>query len=113
MPSPQLVQFVQQDCGEFLERTRERFDLIYLNPPSYSRSHRMHKDFEIKRDHIALIEATLRVLAPDGTLYFATHAHGFELADELHSRRTVEDISQRVVPRDYARSPFQAFRISS
>ncbi|HMI90261.1 MAG TPA: bifunctional 23S rRNA (guanine(2069)-N(7))-methyltransferase RlmK/23S rRNA (guanine(2445)-N(2))-methyltransferase RlmL [Polyangiales bacterium] len=108
-----VQQFAQQDCGEFLERTRERYDLIYLNPPSYSRSHRMHEDFEIKRDHVALIEAALRALAPDGTLYFATHARGFELAEELRSRHKVEDISARVVPRDYARSPFQAFRISS
>jgi len=107
------VQFVQQDCGEFLERARERYDLIYLNPPSYSRSHRMREDFEVKRDHPALIRATSRVLAPGGTLYFATHARGFELAPELRAEFAAEDISARVLPRDYARSPFQAFRFAA
>ena len=106
------ARFVQQDCAEFLATTRERFELAYLNPPSYSRSHRMQGgDFEIKRDHAALIHAALKVLAPGGTLYFATHARGFTLAPQLRDELTVEDISSRVVPRDYERSPFQAFAI--
>jgi 23S rRNA (guanine2445-N2)-methyltransferase / 23S rRNA (guanine2069-N7)-methyltransferase len=105
------ARFVQESCAEYLQGTRDRFDLVYLNPPSYSRSHRMRGDFEIKRDHPALIRDALRVLRPGGVLYFATHARGFALAPELREQVEVEDLSARVVPKDYARSPFLAFRI--
>ena len=106
------ARFVQEDCSQFLQHTRERFDLVYLNPPSYSRSHRMQGDFDVKRDHPQLIHAALRTLTTDGKLYFVTHAHGFELAAELRAQLRVEDIAKRVVPRDYARTPFHAFAIS-
>ena len=109
---PARFRFVQEDCGAFLAQARDRYDLVYLNPPSYSRSHRMREDFEIKRDHPQLIADALRVLAPGGKLYFATHARGFELAAQVRERAQVEDLSARLLPRDYARSPFQVFALS-
>jgi 23S rRNA (guanine2445-N2)-methyltransferase / 23S rRNA (guanine2069-N7)-methyltransferase len=103
--------FVQADCLQFLAHSRERFGVIFLNPPSYSRSHRMQGDFVIQRDHAALIRAAAERLEPSGVLFFSTHAQRFELDPTLSEALAVEDIHARTVPKDFERSPHAAFRI--
>jgi 23S rRNA (guanine2445-N2)-methyltransferase / 23S rRNA (guanine2069-N7)-methyltransferase len=103
--------FVQADCLQYLAETRERFGVIFLNPPSYSRSHRMQTDFVIQRDHAALIRGAVERLDADGVLFFSTHAQRFALDPSLAEELDVEDISARSVPKDFERSPHAAFRI--
>lgn len=103
--------FVQADCLRYLAEGRERFGVIFLNPPSYSRSHRMQGDFDVQRDHGALIRAAAARLEPDGVLFFSTHAQRFALDPALAEELVVEDIAARTVPKDFARSPHAAFRI--
>lgn len=71
----------------------------------------MEGDFEVKRDHVALVRTAMRRVEPEGSLFFSTHARGFVLDEELLRDYAVDDVSSRSVPRDYARSPHQAFRI--
>ncbi|MBX3247416.1 MAG: bifunctional 23S rRNA (guanine(2069)-N(7))-methyltransferase RlmK/23S rRNA (guanine(2445)-N(2))-methyltransferase RlmL [Myxococcales bacterium] len=108
--------FVRADAMRFLARAREardearnRWDLVFLNPPSYSRSKAMDDDFSVTRDHAPLLDAAMAVLAPGGELYFTTHARGFALDPALRQRFAVEDVGARLVPDDFARSPFHAF----
>jgi len=93
------ARFVQADCMEYLARTRERFDVVLLNPPTYSRSHRAAGDFDLRRDHEALLRAALDRTAPGGELFFVTHARGFELAPSLRESpfllTTVDAIAAR------------------
>jgi len=103
--------FVQADCLQYLAQSRERFGVIFLNPPSYSRSHRMQGDFDIQRDHAGLIRAAVQRLDPDGVLFFSTHAQRFQLDPALSAELVVEDIAARTVPKDFERSPHAAFRI--
>lgn len=103
--------FIQADCLAYLAEARERFGVIFLNPPSYSRSHRMQQDFDIQRDHAGLIRSAIERLEPDGVLYFSTHAQRFALDPALAEQLAVEDISARTVPKDFERSPHAAFRI--
>ncbi|MFO8005478.1 class I SAM-dependent methyltransferase [Thioalkalivibrio sp.] len=83
----------------------EVFDLIVLDPPSFSNSKRMETSFDVQRDHPWLINRTLLRLAPDGLLLFSTNRQGFELhAPEITTGRILE-ISRRTTPPDFQRHP--------
>ena len=57
--------------------------MIFLDPPSFSNSKRMTDTLDIQRDHVALINAAMRLLNPDGVLYFSTNFRQFKLDPEL------------------------------
>ena len=100
--------FVQADCREWLasaaERT-QRYDLVFLDPPTFSNSKRMEGVLDVARDHPQLIDAGARLLAPGGLLVFSTNAQRFKLAEELAARYQVLDISAATLPEDFARNP--------
>ena len=91
---------------------RERYDLIVLDPPSFSNSKRMHDSFDVQRDHPDLLAATLRLLAPGGTLYFSNNRQGFRLAPEVEALARFEDITARTVSEDFhRRTPHRCWRV--
>jgi 23S rRNA (guanine2445-N2)-methyltransferase / 23S rRNA (guanine2069-N7)-methyltransferase len=100
--------FVQGDCREWLADAAgraARFDLIFLDPPTFSNSKRMDGVLDVARDHLQLIEACVRLLAPGGLLVFSTNAQRFKLAAELSERHSVLDLSAATLPQDFARNP--------
>jgi 23S rRNA (guanine2445-N2)-methyltransferase / 23S rRNA (guanine2069-N7)-methyltransferase len=100
-------EFVQADCLEWLRedaRARERYDLIFLDPPTFSNSKRMQGVLDIERDHPALIDACVRLLAPGGLLVFSTNAQRFRLDPALAERHVVRDVSAATLPRDFERN---------
>lgn len=84
---------------------RERFDLIVLDPPSFSNSKRMQDSFDVQRDQAPLLAATLRLLAAGGTLYFSNNRQGFKLDADVAAMAQFEDITARTVPEDFKRRP--------
>jgi len=96
---------VKADCLEWLPHCRERFDLILLDPPTFSNSKRMRKSFDVQRDHVSLIRETARLLAPSGILIFSTNRLKFKLDEKALSPYRVEDMSGMTIPRDFERSP--------
>ncbi|MCB9629876.1 MAG: bifunctional 23S rRNA (guanine(2069)-N(7))-methyltransferase RlmK/23S rRNA (guanine(2445)-N(2))-methyltransferase RlmL [Sandaracinaceae bacterium] len=104
--------FERADCLRWLSGARGRFDRILLNPPSYSRSKSMRGDFDVTRDYPGLIADAAARLAPGGALYFVTHARGFQLDPAKLPGLVVKDIVSETLPKDFARSPHHAFRIT-
>ena len=101
-------ELIQADCLEWLRedaRARERYDLIFLDPPTFSNSKRMQGVLDVERDHPALIDACVRLLAPDGLLVFSTNAQRFRLDPALAERYAIRDISAATLPQDFARNP--------
>jgi 23S rRNA (guanine2445-N2)-methyltransferase / 23S rRNA (guanine2069-N7)-methyltransferase len=99
---------VQADCREWLaERARasERYDLVFLDPPTFSNSKRMEGVLDVERDHPALIDACARLLAPGGLIVFSTNAQRFRLDESLSQRYEIRDISTATLPRDFERNP--------
>ena len=99
---------MQADCREWLEQAvceRTRYDLIFLDPPTFSNSKRMEGVLDILRDHAGLIDDCVRLLAPNSLLVFSTNAEKFTLDTGLNSRYTVRDISHESIPRDFERNP--------
>jgi 23S rRNA (guanine2445-N2)-methyltransferase / 23S rRNA (guanine2069-N7)-methyltransferase len=82
------------------------FDLIFVDPPSFSTSKRMAGTFDVQRDHVFLLKTCLRLLTPDGVLLFSNNLRRFELdAAALAGLATVEDVSAATIPQDFARRP--------
>jgi len=101
-------QLVQADCREWLAqagRASDRYDLVFLDPPTFSNSKRMEGVLDIERDHAALIDACMAVLESAGVLVFSTNARRFKLDAALASRYRVRELSARLLPQDYERDP--------
>jgi 23S rRNA (guanine2445-N2)-methyltransferase / 23S rRNA (guanine2069-N7)-methyltransferase len=84
-----------------------RYDVVFLDPPSFSTSKGMEGTLDIQRDHVALVTAAAKVLAPNGTLVFSTNMRKFRLDEEALAAAglAVEDVSARTIPPDFARNP--------
>lgn len=93
--------FIVESALEWLPRASQRFDLIILDPPTFSNSKKMDEDFEVEKDQVTLIKDCLRLLAPDGVLYFSNNKRKFKLAPELSNLAEIKDITPRTIPEDY------------
>ncbi len=100
-------ELIQADCLRWLDERagRRRFDLILLDPPSFSTSKRMSETLDVQRDHVGLIRATLRLLAPGGVLIFSNNRRRFQIDQEALADLTLTDLSAATLPRDFARNP--------
>ena len=97
-------EIVQADVLVWLEAEAERrYDLIFLDPPTFSTSKRMQGTLDIQRDHVALIQAVGRLLAPAGELVFSTNFRRFRLEREALAEYAVEDLSRATIPKDFER----------
>jgi len=104
----QAHELIQADCLEWLRddaRRRERYDLIFLDPPTFSNSKRMQEVLDVERDHQVLIDACMGLLAPGGLLIFSTNAQRFRLDPALAERYAIRDLSAATLPRDFERNP--------
>lgn len=79
----------------------ERYDLIVLDPPSFSTSKRMAQSFDVQRDQVRLLRHTSELLAKGGTLYFSTNYQGFELQTGSHSDLAFEELTPATIPADF------------
>ena len=103
-------QFIRADIVELLEHPhrfslQREFDLIFLDPPSFSNSSKMRQTLDIQRDHASLIELAMKLLKPDGLLLFSTNRRGFKLAKEIEEIYAVKDITHSTIAEDFRRNP--------
>jgi 23S rRNA (guanine2069-N7)-methyltransferase / 23S rRNA (guanine2445-N2)-methyltransferase len=86
------------------EQQQRRWDLIFLDPPTFSNSKRLDRTFDVQRDHVELIELAVRRLAPDGMLIFSNNYRKFELDREALRGLAVEDRTRQTIDEDFRRS---------
>jgi 23S rRNA (guanine2445-N2)-methyltransferase / 23S rRNA (guanine2069-N7)-methyltransferase len=101
-------QFVQEDCISWLKTAvaeRRAFDLIFLDPPTFSNSKRMDDIFDVQRDHAALIDRCMALLAAGGKLVFSNNAQKFKMDADIAARYKVTDITRATLPKDFERNP--------
>ena len=97
---------VRDEARAFLEHRARRgeppFDLVVVDPPTYSRSAKSETPWDIERDHADLLELVGRNLVPGGVVYFSTNFRRFHLAaDRLESRFTIREVTARTIPEDF------------
>ena len=94
---------MQADAMAFLRAERGRYGLIYVDPPTFSNSKRA-EDFDVQRDHVALLEACGDRLAGDGVIVFSNNFRRFALdRAALEQRFVIDDWSAASIPFDFAR----------
>lgn len=104
-PQHQLVAADSRDwLNEFTASGAEPFDIIFLDPPTFSNSARMDGDWDVQRDHQSMIDDCMAILSDSGVLVFSTNFRRFRLADELSDRYRIEDRSQWSLQRDFSRN---------
>jgi len=96
--------FIQADCLQWLKNCLDQFDVIFLDPPSFSNSKRMETTLDIQRDQERLIDLTMKLLAPNGTLYFSNNFNKFKLSATISEQYQVLDITQKTLDEDFKRS---------
>ena len=101
---------LQDDCVEWLKRESQNtvnkpmFDLIFLDPPSFSNSKRMEGVLDVQRDHVELIDAAMTLLEENGTLVFSNNFKKFKLDEELTNRYQIKNITKSTIDKDFERN---------
>jgi 23S rRNA (guanine2445-N2)-methyltransferase / 23S rRNA (guanine2069-N7)-methyltransferase len=98
---------LQADAIHWLaeQPTGAAFDLIFLDPPTFSNSARMQDILDTQRDHARLIEHCMRLLPSEGMLIFSTNAQRFALDSVISDKFRVADISAPTLPFDFQGNP--------
>ena len=96
---------IQADCLEWMTQADERFDLIFLDPPTFSNSKRMEESFDIQRDHVPLIKAATRLMAKGGELIFSTNKKRFKLDTDALADLSITEITRQTFDEDFIRRP--------
>ncbi|MCL4121522.1 UNVERIFIED_CONTAM: hypothetical protein GTU68_042544 [Idotea baltica] len=99
-------QFLQADCLQWLQQAEGEFDLIFIDPPTFSNSKRMEQTFDVQRDHIMLLENLKRMLRENGTIVFSNNKRNFKMDDEALEKAGLQakNISKQTLPLDFARN---------
>lgn len=95
----------QADCLKWLEENDQQFDVILLDPPSFSNSKRMEDVLDVQRDHVSMIHHCMRALSEEGTLVFSNNLRSFKLDYEALAAYTIRDISAETIDEDFKRNP--------
>lgn len=99
----QRQRFIHADVKQWLDQApADGYDLVVMDPPTFSNSKRMKDFLDIQRDHVELINKTLRAMKPGGVLYFSTNLRSFQLEEEKISGAAIRDITNATTPFDFA-----------
>lgn len=94
--------FIKQDVMKYVESSKEKFDVIMLDPPTFSNSKSMKDNsFDVVRDHPELVKNCMKLLSSDGILLFSNNKRKFKLSEELYSFYNIKDISKKTIPPDF------------
>ena len=91
------------DCIRFLNHCRDQYDIVVVDPPTFSNSKRGSTEtFSINEDYPMLLQLCLKVLRPGGVIFFSTNSKSFKLnPDLIQSDLIVQNITSKTVPEDF------------
>jgi 23S rRNA (guanine2445-N2)-methyltransferase / 23S rRNA (guanine2069-N7)-methyltransferase len=96
-------QFIGFDVKKWLAVARHEYDVIFLDPPTFSNSKRMEDTLDVQRDHVDLIDGSMRLLAEKGELYFSTNLRRFRMDATVNEKYLVKDITPSTIDMDFKR----------
>lgn len=99
---PSRYKTVHADVKQYLKTLHpDSFDLIVMDPPTFSNSKRMEDILDIQRDHAELINDCLAALKPGGQLFFSTNFRKFILEETKINSQQIKDITRATTPFDF------------
>jgi 23S rRNA (cytosine1962-C5)-methyltransferase len=94
--------FIHADVKQWLDDApADLYDIVVMDPPTFSNSKRMKDFLDIQRDHVGLLNKTLRIMKPGGTIYFSTNYRKFQLENEKITAASIRDITGATTPFDF------------
>jgi len=97
-------QTVKADCLQWLEEEQGLYDLVFVDPPTFSNTKKENRVFDIQRDHQRLLTLTMKRLAPGGLLIFSTNFKKFRIDTELARKFVIREITDKTIPFDFQRN---------
>jgi 23S rRNA (guanine2445-N2)-methyltransferase / 23S rRNA (guanine2069-N7)-methyltransferase len=97
---------IQADCLSYLGMCDEQFDVIFIDPPTFSNSKRMAESFDVQRDHLSLMKDLKRILRRNGTIMFSNNKRGFQMDLDGLSKLglSAKEITSQTLSQDFARN---------
>ncbi|QCI17757.1 bifunctional 23S rRNA (guanine(2069)-N(7))-methyltransferase RlmK/23S rRNA (guanine(2445)-N(2))-methyltransferase RlmL [Buchnera aphidicola (Acyrthosiphon lactucae)] len=99
--------FIQADCLKWLKKTNQKFDLIFVNPPTFSNSKKMNQVFDLKKDYMSIIVHLKRILHHNGDIIFSSSTRNFEInlnyikKIQLYAKK----ITKKIQSKDFLKNP--------
>jgi len=100
----ELHKLERADVMEWLVQEQQSYDLIFIDPPTFSNSKRLDDVFDVQRDHPKLLELAMARLAPGGVIYFSNNFRRFRMDDAVAAAYQVVDISAQTLDKDFQRN---------
>lgn len=97
-------ELVELDCITYLQKYRDKFDLIFLDPPTFSNSKSTDNVLDIQRDHAMLIDLCMKRLNAGGLLIFSNNMRRFKMDDAVAEQFDVQDYSAQSLDKDFERN---------
>ncbi|MDO4441618.1 MAG: bifunctional 23S rRNA (guanine(2069)-N(7))-methyltransferase RlmK/23S rRNA (guanine(2445)-N(2))-methyltransferase RlmL [Moraxella sp.] len=94
-------QFVASDVFEWIKEHTEQYEVIFIDPPTFSNSKKFKGTFDVQRDHVALINRAMNRLSADGVLYFSNNYTRFEPDESLSARYDVVCLTDKTIGFDF------------
>ncbi len=101
-------QFIRADCMQWVwdaKREGHSYQVIFLDPPTFSNSKKMTQTLDISRDHVELINLTMKLLDDEGILIFSCNAKRFMLDEEKLSDYSIQNVTGLTTSEDFKRKP--------
>ncbi len=95
--------FIREDCLQWIETNKQKFDVIFLDPPTFSNSKNMQQHWDVQEDHQRLINTVMSFLSEDGELIFSNNLKKFKLSEELINTFDVKNITHQTIDIDFQR----------
>ncbi len=100
--------FIRDDCLAWLQQAveeKKKYELIFIDPPTFSNSKKMTVSLDITRDHVLLLNNCLEILTDDGMIIFSTNAKGFKLDSSISDSCFIQEITAQTTTEDFRRKP--------
>ncbi len=98
--------FLRENCVEWLQNMQgsdEKFDVIFLDPPTFSNSKKMDSHFDVQEAHVELVEQCLNLLTNKGKLFFSNNFSKFEMQFQASDAINVKEITRMTQAPDFSR----------
>jgi len=94
--------FIHADVKQYLKTLAPNsFDLVVMDPPTFSNSKRMKDFLDIQRDHVELLNDVLAATTPGGLIYFSTNYTKFIIETSQIHASSIKDITRATTPFDF------------
>jgi 23S rRNA (cytosine1962-C5)-methyltransferase len=94
--------FIHADVKQYLKTLQPNsFDLVVMDPPTFSNSKRMKDFLDIQRDHVEMLNDVLTAITAGGVIYFSTNFTKFIIEADKINATEIKDITKATTPFDF------------